>query len=301
MSNALDNFEKFTNKYLARLARKGRLALGGVIREATVFFSDIRSFTAISEKLSPQEVVEFLNDYMERMVACVISTGGVIDKFIGDAVMAHWGAVESAGSPARDALNAVRATLMMRASLVNFNRDRGGEKRPVIKSGCGINSGRLIAGQIGSDERLEYTVIGETVSIADKTETFNKVLGTEILITENTWRLVQNYLITEEMPSAVVNGKGVRIFAVINMADPEEAKKLLGDAAKIPKMNPEITRYCLGPGGPRNLKELRALLKIEAPNLKNLNLKEEEKKYRVTAKDADKDSGPGKKETEGAR
>ncbi|MDR1318364.1 MAG: HAMP domain-containing protein [Treponema sp.] len=301
MSNALDNFEKLTNKYLVRLARKGRLALGGVIREATVFFSDIRSFTAISEKLSPQEVVEFLNDYMERIVACVISTGGVIDKFIGDAVMAHWGAVESAGSPARDALNAVRATLMMRASLVNFNRDRGGEKRPVIRIGCGLNSGRLIAGQIGSNERLEYTVIGETVSIADKTETFNKALGTEILITENTWRLVQNYLITEEMPSAVVNGKDVRIFAVINMADPEEAKKLLRDAAKIPKMNPEITRYCLGSGGPRNLKELRALLKIEAPNLKNLNLKEGEKKYRVTAKGDNKDSGPGKKETGGAR
>jgi adenylate cyclase len=256
-----------------------------------VFFSDIRSFTAISEKLSPQEVLEFLNDYMERMVACVISTGGVIDKFIGDAVMAHWGAVESAGSPARDALNAVRASLMMRASLANFNRGRGGEKRPLIRIGCGLNSGHLVAGQIGSDERLEYTVIGGTVSLADKTETFNKVFGTEILITENTWRLVRNCLVTEEMPPVTVNGKNVRIFAVINMADPEMAEELLRDAAKIPKMNPEINRRCLGPGGPQTLKELRALLKMETPDLKNLDLEDGEKKYRIAAKGPGQNSG----------
>ncbi|MDR1588447.1 MAG: HAMP domain-containing protein [Treponema sp.] len=292
MSNVLDNFEKFTNKYLARLARKGRLAPGGVDREATVFFSDIRSFTAISEKLSPQEVLEFLNDYMERMVACVINTGGVIDKFIGDAVMAHWGAVESAGSSARDALNAVRAVLMMRASLANFNRGRGGEKRPLIRIGCGLNTGHLVAGQIGSDERLEYTVIGETVSLADKTETLNKIFGTEILITENTWRLVRDHFITEEMPSVTANGKGVRIFAVINAADPEEAEGLLMDAAKIPKTDPETNRRCLGPAGPQNLKELRALLKIEAPDLKNLNLKGEEKKYRITEKNLNQNPGP---------
>jgi adenylate cyclase len=257
-----------------------------------VFFSDIRSFTAISEKLSPQEVLEFLNDYMERMVACVISTGGVIDKFIGDAVMAHWGAVESAGSPARDALNAVRAALMMRAALANFNHGRGGEKRPPVRIGCGLNSGHLVAGQIGSDERLEYTVIGGTVSLADKTETLNKVFGTEILITENTWRLVRSRLVTEEMPSVTVNGKNVRIFAVINAADPEMAEELLGDAAKIPKMNPETNRRCLGPGGPRTLKELRTLLKMETPDPKNLDLEDGEKKYRLAAKGPGQNSGP---------
>ncbi|MDR2795699.1 MAG: adenylate/guanylate cyclase domain-containing protein, partial [Spirochaetaceae bacterium] len=103
MSNVLRNFEVLTNKRLARLAREGKLSRGGSTRDATIFFSDIRSFTAISGKLSPAEVVEFLNDYMDRMVSCVIMTGGVIDKFIGDAVMAHWGAVESSGSAEADA------------------------------------------------------------------------------------------------------------------------------------------------------------------------------------------------------
>jgi adenylate cyclase len=281
MSHVLANFEKFTNKHLARLAWKGRLATGGVDREATVFFSDIRAFTAMSEKLSPQEVVGFLNDYMERMVACVILTGGTIDKFIGDAVMAHWGAVESSGSPAQDAMNGVRTALMMRASLACYNMDRRRNAKQPIKIGCGLNSGSLVAGQIGSEERLEYTVIGDTVSLANRTETFNKPLGTEILITENTWRLVGTRLITEEMPSITEKNKKIRMFAVINIADGEEEEKLIKEAARLPKMVYELLRRCLGRNGPHTLEELRELLEISTPDLRGINLEEEEIKYQV--------------------
>ncbi|MDR1466112.1 MAG: HAMP domain-containing protein, partial [Treponema sp.] len=242
MSRGLLSFEKFTNKSLANLARSGKLVTGGIDRKATMFFSDIRGFTAISEKLKPDEIIEFLNDYLDRMVACVNATGGVVDKFIGDAVMAHWGAVESSGSLKRDALNCVKAALMMRASLYSFNEGRGGDKNPLIKIGCGINSGNLIAGQIGSDERLEYTVIGDAVSFADRVETFNKPFGTEILISESTWKLCSEFLITEEMPSVMEKGHKIRMFAVVNMEDPDEIDNMLKLLDAMPKNVRRITR-----------------------------------------------------------
>ncbi|MDR0410684.1 MAG: HAMP domain-containing protein [Treponema sp.] len=284
MSRGLLSFEKFTNKSLANLARSGKLVTGGVDRKATMFFSDIRGFTAISEKLKPDEIVEFLNDYLDRMVACVNMTGGVVDKFIGDAVMAHWGAVESSGNHKRDALNCVKAALMMRASLCSFNEGRGGDKKPIIKIGCGINSGDLIAGQIGSDERLEYTVIGDTVSFADRTETFNKPFGTEILISESTWKLCGEFLITEEMPSVTEKGRKVRMFAVVNMEDPDEIENMLKLLDAMPKNIRRITRRCVGANGPQTLAEVRALLGVATPDLSKVNTDEEEKKYKISEK-----------------
>ncbi len=261
-----DAFGKFSNKELAEKAMRGELTLGGESKEATVFFSDIRSFTAISERLEPFEVVEFLNEYMTRMVACVNATGGVVDKFIGDAVMAVWGAPVSAGSPADDALNCVRAALMMRAALREFNEGRGGDRKPVIRIGCGINSGPLIAGQIGSHERMEYTVIGDSVNFASRTEALNKPLGTDILITENTWRLVADLVTVEEMPAVTVKGKEkpVRLFAVVNMP---------GETA-IPGA---------GANGFRTLAEVRAALGIPTPDYAKVDLDAEEKKYSVQA------------------
>jgi adenylate cyclase len=283
MSNVLRNFEAFTNKRLALLAQEGRLTTGGVYRNVTIFFSDIRSFTAISEKLSPAEVVSFLNDYMERMISCVILTGGTIDKFIGDAIMAHWGAVESAGSDEADALCGVRAALMMRASLRCFNKERGGVKKPVINIGCGLNSGAVVAGQIGSDERVVFTVIGNAVSFADRTETFNKAFCTDILITENTWNLVKAHIIAEEMGAVTEGGRKVKIFAVINMKNGAEAEHMLEDLKKVPKTDAEICKKYIGPEGPQNIRELRALTGLPAPNLAELNLDEEEKKYNVAS------------------
>ncbi|MDR2659206.1 MAG: adenylate/guanylate cyclase domain-containing protein [Spirochaetaceae bacterium] len=283
MSNILLNFEAFTNKHLANLAREGRLTTGGTYRNATIFFSDIRSFTAISEKLAPSEVVRFLNDYMERMVSCIILTGGTIDKFIGDAIMAHWGAVESAGSAAADALCGVRAALMMRAALRCFNKNRGGVKNPVINIGCGLNSGSVVAGQIGSDERVVFTVIGKAVSFADRAETFNKPFSTDILITGYTWNLVKDHIIAEEMSTVTEDGKQVKIFAVINMKNGEEGERLLADLKKVPKTDMEICGKCVGPKGPRNIDELRKLLGLPTPDLSGLNLDDEEKKYNVAS------------------
>ena len=284
MGHGLENFERFTNKVLARLAQTGKLATGGTDKAATIFFSDIRGFTAISEKLKATEVIEFINDYMQRMVKCVLMTNGTIDKFIGDAVMAHWGAIETSGSPEEDALNCVKAALMMRAALRAFNRGRGTEKKPIIKIGCGINSGNVVAGQIGSEERMEYTVIGDAVSFADRAETLNKPFGTDIMITEHTWKLCGYYLITEEMPSVTEDGKKVRMFAVVNIRDAEDAKEMLKQLAEIPKNDIRLCRQCIGPMGPKTVAELRTLLDIPTPDLSAVNVDEEEKKYKVQQK-----------------
>jgi adenylate cyclase len=194
--------------------------------------------------------------------------------------MAHWGPVESAGNAAVDALNGVRSALMMRANLMNFNARRSGDARqPKIKIGCGLNTGNVLAGQIGSAERVVYTVIGDAVSFADRTETFNKPFGTEILISEHTWKLVGKYLITKEMPSVTEGGQRVRIFAVVNMADDEESQRLLTLLDAMPFNDPAINRKCLGPEGPQTLAQLRTLLSLPTPDLSKLDLDEEEKKY----------------------
>ena len=261
-----DSFGRFINKEIAELAMKGELALGGETKETTIFFSDIRSFTAISEKLEPNEVVEFLNEYMTQMVECVNDTHGVVDKFIGDAVMAVWGAPTSAGNPREDALNCIRAALRMRAALIIFNQGRGGDKKPIIRIGCGINSGPVVAGQIGSKKRMEYTVIGDAVNLASRTEALNKPLGTDILITENTYRLVKDKVLVEEMPSVKVKGKSapLRMFAVINM--PEETG--------IPGA---------GEKGPKTLAQIRVKLGIPTPDLNKVDVNEDEKKYDIQA------------------
>ncbi|QEJ98242.1 adenylate/guanylate cyclase domain-containing protein [Treponema phagedenis] len=259
-----DSFGRFINKEIAELAMRGELALGGETKETTIFFSDIRSFTAISEKLTPAEVVEFLNEYMTLMVECVNLTHGVVDKFIGDAIMAVWGAPTSTGSPQKDALNCIRAALRMRAALITFNANRGGDKKPIIRIGCGINSGPVVAGQIGSQKRMEYTVIGDAVNLASRTEALNKPLGTDILITENTYRLVQGAVLVEEMPPVTVKGKEkpVRMFAVVNM----------------PK---EDTIPGAGSMGPKTLSEVRTLLGIPTPDFEKVDVNEDEKKYKI--------------------
>ena len=252
------SFSKFTNKTIAQKAANGELTLGGETRNATIFFSDIRSFTAMSEKMQPKEVVDFLNVYMTKMVDCVNKTGGVVDKYIGDAIMAVWGAPESSGSADNDALNAVTAALMMRVELFRFNKERAAAGLAPVKIGCGINSGPVVAGQIGSDERMEYTVIGDAVNLASRTEALNKPFATDVLITENTYNLIKDKIIVEEMPGVHVKGKtdAIKMFAVINLA---------------------------GKDKPSTLEEVRRIIGTVAPDLAKVNTDDEEKKYNIQA------------------
>ncbi len=239
-------FGKFVNKSVAEKALKGELQLGGIREHATVFFSDIRSFTAISEALSPEQVVEFLNQYLSRMVSCINETGGVVDKYIGDAIMALWGVPVSSGTVESDAFNAIIGALAMRHALIDFNKDRGTPDKPVIKIGCGINTGYSIAGQIGSQERMEYTVIGDAVNLASRIEALCKPFGCDIIISQNTYKLLQDKIIAEPLAPIKVKGKSdtLQIYALINTVDNsgpktlDDVRKLVG--IEVPGAKPDI-------------------------------------------------------------
>lgn len=231
-------FRKFVNEEVAKMVMKGDLALGGESKVATVFFSDIRSFTSISEKMTPAEVVEFLNEYMTLMVEIIHRHGGVVDKFIGDAIMAVWGAPISRPN---DAENAVSAALEMRAVLHKFNEGRGSRTKPIIRIGMGLNTGEVLAGQIGSNDRLEYTVIGDTVNLASRMEGLNKTFGTDILITQNTYELVKKKFACHMLHKVKVKGKAEaqRVYAVLGKIGDPKAPKTLAELHKFTGLYPE--------------------------------------------------------------
>ena len=262
MSAALNVFGKFTNRDIAVRAMRGELKPGGMPKHATILFTDMRSFTEKSEKCTiafgseaSDKIVHWLNDYFSRMVECVEKTGGVVDKFIGDGLMAHWGTAFTAGSPQKDAVNCVMATLMMRKALFEMNKTRSPNDpaNPIIQIGCGVNTGIVTAGQIGSDLKIEYTVIGDPVNLASRTESQTKPLAVDILITEDTWNLVKNYFITHEMPAVTVKGKEkpVKLYTVINYAGASKGPQTLADVRKLfaapapasaPSSNPAYTQ-----------------------------------------------------------
>ena len=232
--NLKESFERFVNKEIAELSLGGGLGLGGERKECSIFFSDIRGFTAMSEKLRPEEVVEFLNEYFGAMVECVNENGGIVDKFIGDAIMAHWGAIKSTPNNAQSAID---AALDMRAALQKYNEGRGSKPKPAIRMGMGINTGSVIAGQIGSSERLDYTVIGDAVNLASRVESLTKHFGVDLLITDHAHAKVRGIFHTEAMHKIKVRGKSkpVTVYAVLGRkSDPdaprslEELRKLLG-------------------------------------------------------------------------
>lgn len=227
-------FGKFVNKQIAELVMKKEVKLGGERKDVVVFFSDIRSFTEMAETLEPEEVVEFLNQYMTRMVRCITKSKGIVDKYIGDAIMAVWGAPVSTGN---DAFYAVNAALMMRNELREFNSERVEKGKNPVHIGCGIHCGPVLSGQIGSEDRMEYTVIGDTVNIASRIEALNKAFATDILITEETAHRVAGIFRLEPMKMIKVKGKShpMQIYAVLGRKadhdspqNTEELIKLLG-------------------------------------------------------------------------
>ncbi|GAB4213014.1 MAG: hypothetical protein OHK0012_08340 [Synechococcales cyanobacterium] len=180
--------------------------LRGRKRQIAVLFSDIRGFTTLSSELPPEALIPQLNDYLTHMVQVITQRQGCIDKFIGDAIMAEFGSPISQGSQ-QDALNAVEAALAMRTTLDSLRRHWQEEGLPLFFAGIGINFGDAVAGNIGSPERLEYTVLGDTVNVASRVESLTKEFATDIIITQSVYDLVHDFVDTIPLGNRRIRGR----------------------------------------------------------------------------------------------
>ena len=198
----------------ARLLRDGH-ALGGEEREVTVLFCDLRGFTTLSEGLPAPELVALLNRYLDRMSAAIEQTGGIIDKYIGDEIMALFGAPVAAADSAD---RAARAALAMRAALAGLNRELAVEGRPPLAFGIGINTARVVAGNIGSHRRLNYSVIGDGVNLAARLQTLTRRedYAADIILSESTRAAFVSNFPLRDLDEVTVKGKtrAVRIHAL---------------------------------------------------------------------------------------
>ncbi len=190
------------------------IRLGGVNQEVTVMFADIRGFTTMSETMEPGRVVEILNEYFTRVTDVIFDNGGTLDKYIGDAVMAVFGAPISKGN---DAAAAVNSAMQIQRLLIELNRDAAARKWPELRVGIGINTGYAIAGNIGSPRRLDYTVVGDAVNTAQRLMT--NAAGGQILISESTAKKLGKTGKTidlERLPELKVKGRSeaVPVFRV---------------------------------------------------------------------------------------
>ena len=211
---ARSNFERFfTPGLAARIAASpDAVKLGGDKRQVSVLFSDIRGFTAMSETMKPEEMAKLLSEYFTEMVECVFRHGGTLDKFIGDAVMAQWGAPLAEPD---DTDRAMRSAIDMMQELERLNVRWKAEGRPTLSIGIGLNCGEAFAGNIGSERRLEYTVIGDTVNTASRL--CGAAAGGEILMSEKFKESLQEPPKLKSHPPMELKGKSqpLPVYSVV--------------------------------------------------------------------------------------
>jgi len=210
-----------------RLLQTGTEILGGQSSTASIMFSDIRSFTTLTEELGPQATVSLLNEYFTLMVDCIQLEGGMLDKFIGDAIMAVFGVPMPHDD---DADRAVRTAVAMIHELTVYNHRRKSEGKKPIDIGVGINTDTIVSGNIGSPKRMDYTVIGDGVNLASRLEGACKEYHSHILISENTVRKLRGTYRMREIDRVVVKGKTrpVAIHEVLDYHDEETFPNING-------------------------------------------------------------------------
>jgi adenylate cyclase len=216
MRATLRAFSKFVpSGIVKRLTTQGLdVRLGGRPKTLTIFFSDIANFTTIGEKYPKEKLMTHLSDYFDEMTKIIMELNGTVDKYIGDAVMAFWGAPSA---DRKHALHACQAALMCQKRLVALNRKWRSEKKPELHTRIGLHTGEVLVGNMGSSDRINYTVLGDSVTLASRLEGTNKMYGTKVIISQEVYELVHKNCLTRPLDIVAVKGKekGVKIYELV--------------------------------------------------------------------------------------
>ncbi|WP_309894133.1 adenylate/guanylate cyclase domain-containing protein [Archangium sp.] len=200
-----DNLSRFLPRQVVeRVLTSGDGTLEPVQREVTILFSDIRDFTSLSESLPPRAVLALLDDYFGHMGQIVMGHGGMVNKFLGDGMMACWGVPDGDSHHAR---HAMQAALDMRTKLEELNAWREQRGQPRLRIGIGLHTGVVAAGMLGGAEQHEYTVIGDAVNVASRVEGLTKGLEVDILVSESTWKAGEGRFLGERISEEKVKGR----------------------------------------------------------------------------------------------
>jgi adenylate cyclase len=196
-----------------------RLRLGGERRELTIFFCDVRDFTSLSESLQPEEIVSILHGFLNPMSKIVVKHGGTIDKFMGDAIMALYGAPLQYPDHAS---RACKTALEMQETLKSLSQEWESQGRPFLKIGVGINTGPVSVGNMGSDTLFDYTAIGDNVNLAARLEGLNKIYGTDIIVSNATAQALGQEFVLRELDRVRVKGRKqpVAIYELLGLHPP---------------------------------------------------------------------------------
>ena len=200
--------------------------IGGDKKDITISFSDIQSFTAISEHMSPEDLMNHLSTYFEELTSIIRDNKGTIDKYIGDAIMAFWGA--PVANP-NHAYHACKTALLCKEKINELNSIWIKDKKPPLHTRFGIHTGSTIVGNIGSSERINYSVLGDNVNIASRLENLNKIYGSSIIVTNSTKNTVKDSFLFRDLGKVVVKGKTqfTDIYELIDEIHPGLPKKLI--------------------------------------------------------------------------
>ncbi len=216
---ALSAFSQYLHPAVMRdmLSNKDGVRLGGEEKELTALFADIVGFTTLSEKVTPSQLVELLNEYLNTMTGVIIKNWGTLDKYIGDAIMAFWGAPYHQDD---QALRACRAALEMAQALQRLQEGWKARSVPSIDIGVGINTGPMVVGNMGSDKRKNYTIMGDSVNLASRLEGLTRKFRNRLIISESSFLQVEGKVVARELDLIRVKGKTqpVKVYDLLGMA-----------------------------------------------------------------------------------
>lgn len=206
MKNGLRSFQKYVPAGLVRqLIEKGEDAkIGGTKKELAILFTDIRNFTTLAEHMDPNQLMAHLCSYFDKLSNVIALNNGTIDKYMGDSIMAFWGAPNAQKSPneiaARTALSCVRVSN-------SLNTTWAAQNKPLLMTRIGLHFGEAIVGNLGSSERLNYTAIGDSINMTSRLEATNKVYGTQIIVSESVYQLIKNKFVLRMLDRVILKGK----------------------------------------------------------------------------------------------